>query len=717
MIDVPVRVKDALKSGNLKKEYLITISDYTHLVFQRTQRLEQYGDWWFPTIGTTGTYRFRSNIANAFTEVKVEKFTGDDGDEEHTETQYFHDVKADENGTYIDIPLTAGSYRHIGFWDGSVVIDEIDIYLFVTDDYTIGNENLVSESVKFDERMCSGTELKFGLCEGSSIEFQYFNLGSILNKQIYVEVNVQYKNASNELAWYSIPLGYFTVDSCSRQASTGIIKATAYNKLKSSYLDKPVNAQILSLYSGSSLTLHSILDSLLSGFGIEDYGDEEVPTTYIADNNFAHAFYLSYAVSGGSTYRRVTNGTRFAVYYGHYRFKTDTQWTSDKYYRLIIRTATALHNMNSFFLNGIGGYYSQNIWIGADTGQETGNAISLYDYMRGNYNYSRFMRGFFRFSTTVNGVTTYHDYPIYPDGSVYNIDYLKNIDVGSSSGIEIELYIPALYNTSYSVENDSIFVEASKDFSSDLTDSDATTIRQRTIFGVSSDSLSIYCGTNVNDVNMISISKSEIANITNNITLRELQSASFELECQYGKLDRITDLFSGITLGNGSLYPADDLYPADTLYPAGSVESGHPAMYSKLWANENNVRSFRYLIITYKSTETIDGETKEVEKTLQRTVNTSGTDDYNMSDNWVFRNLVWTAAQVGALADQMVTKMQNIQWFPFEMWCAGLPYLEAGDQIEIWAADGIHPSYILQRTLDGIQNLQDTMINGDLDIF
>jgi hypothetical protein len=205
--------------------------------------------------------------------------------------------------------------------------------------------------------------------------------------------------------------------------------------------------------------------------------------------------------------------------------------------------------------------------------------------------------------------------------------------------------------------------------------------------------------------------------INSALTLRDLQAAVFEVDCQYGKLDRVTDLFSGIELNNGALYPRDDLYPADELFPMGMSESGYPSMYSKLWADEGNVRSFRYLIITYKTTETISGQTQEVEKTLQRTVNANGTDDYIMDDNWLFKNLVWTDAQVGDYADAMVTKMQNIRWFPFEMWCAGLPYLEAGDEIEIQMKEGTYKSYVLRRTLSGIQNLQDEMINGTLDIF
>jgi hypothetical protein len=142
-------------------------------------------------------------------------------------------------------------------------------------------------------------------------------------------------------------------------------------------------------------------------------------------------------------------------------------------------------------------------------------------------------------------------------------------------------------------------------------------------------------------------------------------------------------------------------------------------MYSKLWADEGNVRSFRYLIITYKS-EIVDPDTgtvSEVEKTLQRTVNEHGTDNYNMSDNWLFRNLIWDDATVGDYADAMVEKLQNVTWFPFEMWCAGLPYIETGDEVEINMDEGAYTSYVLRRTLKGIQNLQDQMINGTLDIF
>jgi hypothetical protein len=193
-----------------------------------------------------------------------------------------------------------------------------------------------------------------------------------------------------------------------------------------------------------------------------------------------------------------------------------------------------------------------------------------------------------------------------------------------------------------------------------------------------------------------------------------LQSAVYESGCQFGQLDRKTDLFSGHELNGARLLPQETLYPDNSLYPNGGNLSAFKSMYSKLWADEGNIQSWRYLIITYKG---LDEGGNEKEYKLQRTVNEHGTQNYNCSDNWLFKNLVWTSEQIGQYADAMVEKMRDMRWFPFEMWCAGLPYVETGDEIEIAVGESTYTTYVLQRQLKGIQNLQDTYINGTLDIY
>ena len=118
-----------------------------------------------------------------------------------------------------------------------------------TVDFTIDNNTLVSESVRFDERMCSGDIIKFGLCEGSSLEFQYFDHDNIRGRRLYSEIQVEYEDADHELQWYTIPMGFYEVDKCPMQFSTGIRKVTAYNKLKAEYLDAKANDLIQQLFA------------------------------------------------------------------------------------------------------------------------------------------------------------------------------------------------------------------------------------------------------------------------------------------------------------------------------------------------------------------------------------------------------------------------------------------------------------------------------------
>lgn len=144
------------------------------------------------------------------------------------------------------------------------------------------------------------------------------------------------------------------------------------------------------------------------------------------------------------------------------------------------------------------------------------------------------------------------------------------------------------------------------------------------------------------------------------------------------------------------------------------TEHGSRSAYQKLWTDTQGAQSFRNLIIKYKG---LDDEDKETEYTYIREIDPEGTTDYLMDDNWLFNNLVWDYEDILDYAFAMAGKLKGVTWIPFEMWAAGLPYLETGDEIEIQNSEGTFRSYVLQRTLTGIQNLQDTYINGTLEIF
>ena len=593
-----------------------------------------------------------------------------------------------------------------------------------TEDFTIDNDTLVAESVHIDERMASGSELKFGLCEGSSLEFQYFDHENINGRHIQAFIDIDYGDDDP----YSTPLGFFTVKECPRQFSTGIYKVTAYNKLQSEYLDQKANDLLLADFDGDgsvSLTVYDIQKLLLANYEVIEKETISQPVTI-------NPSVLSYSTDISNYYFSADRGIDTPLSAKEYdEIYTPASGSQAGYGTKL----TLIHEIVPGIATTTSGQYWEIDYLRG----------AIEDWVKSYIEYATDIIYNAKFMKTSTG-------PLYTRDEIetllrgksfvritidYSTTYLLTKDPEStwaavnklihSGAHTIRFTIPKAlgFALTSDVSIKKMMVSYIEPFSYSYKKSNGT-IEEKTA------TPSVFFSNNIRydadletifGINTLSLNESEKVTLTINdipdFTLRELMSANYETVCQYGQLDRVTDLFSGVELNGGGLYPAETLYPADSLYPnsntGGQGIHPYPSEYSQLWTDTMGEQSFRYLIITYK---TLDENNNEVDAVLQRTVNADGTTDYNMSDNWLFRNLVWTAADVGDYADAMVTKMQGIKWFPFEMWAAGLPYVETGDAIEITDRDGnTHNSYILQRQLQGIQNLQDTYVNGELDIF
>ena len=558
--------------------------------------------------------------------------------------------------------------------------------------FTIDNDTLVSESVKIDERMVTGKELKFGLCEGSSLEFQYFDHPNINGKDVQVYCSVEYVDGNGDVAWYDIPMGWYSVDQCPMQWETGIYKVTAYNKLKSKYLDAKANQKIEDIIaeSGGSMPLYDVIDGLLDSYAIER---EYICPTFTINTN-----YTTYPdLVSKKPIHKQQNGSRWICSLNYVKVVPDNL-NPLKSYRVRIRAKelfdTVIDDINNNFVYA-STYFSR---YAADEGgyYKPAKLVEL-----------TFIPFFVGIYDSNDNVLT-RIYINYPTIQTKEVVYTQRVTDIAYIGITIPTArsIASLFGSSAS------FSDAPTVSDSAIETYKTMSLNQDTPF-IGEGKLIQIEELDTEAIEQMSVTTAD-AEAWADVTLRELQSAVYETVCQYGQLNRETDLFEGVELNQSGLYPAETLYPNNALYPLGTMEHPFPSTYSKLWTDTVGEQSFRYLIITYKAME--NGQ--EVEKTLQRTVNADGTTNYNMSDNWLFRNLIWTAADVGDYADAMVLKMKDIRWFPFEMWCAGLPYVETGDAIEITDKQGnTHTSYVLTRTLDGIHNLQDTFINGELDIF
>ena len=558
-----------------------------------------------------------------------------------------------------------------------------------TTEFTIGNDNLVAESVTIEESMCSDDTIKFGLCEGSSIEFQFFGLPNIYGRRFQAFLDIEYSANT----WATIPMGYFEVDSCSRQASTGIMKITAFNKLQSAYINNSAKQELKDLVAAGefghpgSITMYMLLEKMLKGYHITPDPEQKIEQTLTFD----------FSDPVGRAYRMYDRNHHALNYYFEFYTLTATFSfqlnTLDDYYRL------------DLYIDGFDGFTRgfrpSDVFIKPDENADPMRIHAAIDYNDeyGDGSLGDALHGTVKLVKAEDHSVNYFVKRCGEPAETPGPGMATNNIMADYAGCYQLVFTLPIWTLQ--VVQDYPVVRTLEECIADF---------HRTYdsypFGY------IY-RIILSDVDSFRLTTSDVEEVEE-VTIRDLQSAVYEMQCQFGQISRVTDLFAGVELNSGGLYPAANLYPSNNLYPAGAVMTANKSMYSTLWADEGNIRKWKYLIITYTG---LNENNEKVEKRLQRTVNADGTDNYNMSDNWLFRNLVWTAEEVGAYADAMVAKMQNITWFPFEMWLPGLPYLETGDMIEVPVGDNTYKTYILQRTLKGIQNLQDTYINGTLDIF
>lgn len=148
------------------------------------------------------------------------------------------------------------------------------------------------------------------------------------------------------------------------------------------------------------------------------------------------------------------------------------------------------------------------------------------------------------------------------------------------------------------------------------------------------------------------------------------------------------------------LYPADDLYPSDTLYPRESNASEEvlKSVYSAI-----SYQPFHTDWITKVSIIGKDGAIQG------QAGNTSG-DDFYIADN----KLAWGLGSISQAAQAILNEVQGARYTPADIDAKGLPYLECGDIILANTRRNVITTYILERTLKGIQALTD-MFGSDSD--
>lgn len=134
--------------------------------------------------------------------------------------------------------------------------------------------------------------------------------------------------------------------------------------------------------------------------------------------------------------------------------------------------------------------------------------------------------------------------------------------------------------------------------------------------------------------------------------------------------------------------------------------------YSNMWWDEYSISPIGSVKYTY-----FDADANQENTAIYTFGN--GLSEYDMTSNYLLKNLSVKSADVGVTVEEYVISLLDtyfipnlgdIEFIPVDLEAVGLPYIEAGDYIEVECEDGTTVgTYVLSRTLTGEQHLEDSI--------
>lgn len=531
----------------------------------------------------------------------------------------------------------------------------------------ITNSNIIAESFSFTESICSQDTLKFGLCEASMVEFETFNIGNI--KGCTIEITLEVLNGSE---WYPIPIGTYVVDSCEKQSNMTRRSVKAYSNTRTMLNGEnivenqkrilPTSENIdysFDMYKYLISNRKNIYTDMIYLFKISDIEYE----TKVVDTDIWWG-------SGDGSYHYRVNADVVTVEKDSELFSSlinvKCKQTSEfEHYKEIINKSDRhdIHINPHIFLNS---YYFVKQSNGNYIMSEEGGS-SLFDFDT-NYLIYPYYSGLKDESSKIEYDTPFMQIIIPTSVVVYD----------DTSGEEIIIHE---YNF---VENCSFQrCDISGDFFS-LT------------FSIPRKKKKLYPWNNT------------MAYLVDKVPdMSKPLEALLELNALFGKASRYGgfDFFKINT--NFGLYPSETLYPSDNLYPAGTDILLTKSMYKSAWYDDLYTPLYSKVTCTYKDSETQEDTYAEhiiieVEEGKEDKYQT-----YDISDNYLIKENTFTEAQIAEILANIASNIDRIRYMPAEVDLKGLPYLEAGDVVQVLTTDGGFETIILRRTLTGIQALSD----------
>lgn len=598
----------------------------------------------------------------------------------------------------------------------------------------ITNANVLTESVRFTESLCSQQYLRFGLTEASEIQFETIGIPNMMGMTIkcFSEIDTSSLTAAqisaiqamsdldgelvleadsdltdyygNKWGFYRVPYGTFTVDSCPRNhGAMTHRKVTAYTVRFTgsdpfSAYDKWYVERLT--YSSDKMTV----DDGLFYQTLYDTAGSDLANLLTVDSEMA----LDYT----------------STFTDHATFETDTRPTitvkdggGNDVTLIFAATRTGQSPSVQSQIPGV-----RNIWFSVTKGlyyasqsNMSANVASIeaviaewltnngYDFSESGTTLAEFAAALARHSTTPILEGNYSGWPV-----TTNNNFMFGV---------IDAFHDRNYFGKYNSENTLLYVSetgASQFTYMFMLMKDVTGLTVTIDSGGTQTQESIISTTMpISDVNHLykasvteplfptfSITVDSTGNIDDTyytfidaIDFEKVLGGALELTAKFGRVDR-----------NG-------IYQISTLDNTSPIAIG-PSLYSELWWDEYDISDIGSIVFTYH-----DSATDKDETTIYSF--RSGESVYEMKDNYLLKHLEDLSASTiqGILDTYFIPNLGTLNFTPIDLDMVGLPYIESSDYLTVTAEDGVEvSSYVLRHTISGIQALGDKIesTNGEL---
>lgn len=192
--------------------------------------------------------------------------------------------------------------------------------------------------------------------------------------------------------------------------------------------------------------------------------------------------------------------------------------------------------------------------------------------------------------------------------------------------------------------------------------------------------------------------------------IRNMMEGFLELQGSFGKIGRNGDFEELKLEPSDLLYPDTTINPGNDVFPGGSSDIGYELytkkIYQRCWYDDELTKLYGAIYCKYK-----DKDDNDVEYT--HIIDNRGADNnykvYDVSNNYIIQNNKFGDSDIKDVLARMSNEIKNIQYISAQISAKGLPYVEAGDMILAMCDGEFIKTYMMRRTIKGIQQLTDSI--------